>query len=131
MVSPHHIPTIIQNEASSYSESEYAQRFSLAHELCHLMYDQSRGQKLAIASGPWAPKRIEQRANAFAAMFLMPPELVQRAVADVPDPISDLNGVSAVASKLRVSKRAAIDHLYNMTLMSESIRDELRRLVDE
>ncbi|MGH3812370.1 MAG: ImmA/IrrE family metallo-endopeptidase [Pseudonocardiaceae bacterium] len=131
MVSPHHIPTIIKNEASSYSESEYAQRFSLAHELCHLMYDQSRGQKLAIASGPWAPKGIEQRANAFAAMFLMPPELVQRAAADVSDPISDLTGVSGVASKLRVSKRAAIDHLYNMTLMSESVRDELRRLVDE
>jgi Zn-dependent peptidase ImmA (M78 family) len=131
MVGPHHIPTIIQNEASSYFESPHAQRFSLAHELCHLMYDQSRGQKLAIASGPWAPKWIEQRANAFTAMFLMPPELVQRAVADVLDPISDLTGISGVASKLRVSRRAAIDHLYNMTLMSESVRDELRRQVDE
>jgi hypothetical protein len=64
-------------------------------------------------------------------MLLMPPELIQRAIADVPDPISDLTGVSAVASKLRVSMRAAIDHLYNMTLMSESVRDELRRQVDE
>lgn len=131
MVSPHHIPTIIQNEASPYFESGSAQRFSLAHELCHLVYDQSRGQKLAIASGPWAPKGIEQRANAFAAMFLMPPELVQRAAADAPDPIGDLNSVSAVASKLHVSRRAAIDHLYNMTLMSEAVRDELRRQIDE
>ncbi len=61
----------------------------------------------------------------------MPPELVQRAAADVPDPISDVAGVSAVASTLRVSRRAAIDHLYSMTLMSESVRDELRRQVDE
>lgn len=94
------------------------------------MYDQSRGQKLAISSGPWAPKGIEQRANAFAAMFLMPPVLVQQAIADVPEPIS-YSSVSAVADKLRVSKRAVIDHLYNMTLMTESVRDELRRQVGE
>ncbi|MCA1672480.1 MAG: ImmA/IrrE family metallo-endopeptidase, partial [Actinobacteria bacterium] len=125
MVGPHHVPTVIRNEESSYFNNPNAQRFSLAHELCHLIFDQSRGRKLAIASGSWAPKRIEQRANAFAAMFLMPPELVQRAIADVPDPISDLAGISAVASTLHVSRRAAIDHLYNMTLMNDEIRDEL------
>lgn len=131
MVGPHHAPTVVLNEFSPYSDNPNAQRFSLAHELCHLMYDQSHGQKLAIASGSWAPKGIERRANAFAAMFLMPPELVQRAAADVADPISDLAGVSAVANKLHVSRLAAIDHLYNMTLMSESDRDELRRQAEE
>jgi hypothetical protein len=39
-----------------------------------------------MASGPWAPLGLEQWANAFAAVFLMPPELVQRVVADLPDP---------------------------------------------
>lgn len=63
-------------------------------------------------------------------MFLMPPELVQQAAADVPHPISDLTEVTAVASKLHVSMRAVIDHLYNMTLMSESVRDELRHQVE-
>ncbi|MGH3870515.1 MAG: ImmA/IrrE family metallo-endopeptidase [Pseudonocardiaceae bacterium] len=128
MVGTHFLPTIIHNEASPYFVSLPAKRFSLAHELCHLMYDQSRGQKLAIASGPWAPKWIEQRANAFAAMFLMPADLVQKAIVDRPDPISDLAGISAVATRLRVSKLAVIDHLYNMTLMSEAVRDELRQL---
>jgi len=97
----------------------------MAHELCHLLFDRSHGQKLAIASGPWAPKSIERRANAFAAMFLMPTHLVERAVADVGDPINDLNAISAVASRLRVSRRAAIEHLYNLTLMSDAERDEL------
>jgi Zn-dependent peptidase ImmA (M78 family) len=131
VVGMHHIPSIIRNETSSFFEFPNAQRFSLAHELCHLLFDRSNAQKLAIASGPWAPKGLEQRANAFAAMFLMPPELVERVIADVPDPIHDLAGVSAIAIRLRVSRRAAIEHLYNLTLMGESDRDELLRQVQD
>jgi hypothetical protein len=60
-------------------------------------------------------------------MFLMPLHLVQAAVADAPDPIGDPNGVRAVASRLHVSSRAAIEHLSNLTLMDENQRDELLR----
>ncbi|KAB1095191.1 ImmA/IrrE family metallo-endopeptidase [Micromonospora aurantiaca] len=128
IVGTHHRPTVIQNTNSSFYDSSNARRFSLAHELCHLLFDQSSAQKLAIASGPWAPRGLEQRANAFAAMFLMPPDLVERAIADAPDPIHDLAGASAIARKLRVSRRSLIEHLYNLTLMSESERDELLQL---
>lgn len=131
LVGPRHVPTIVLNEASSFAGSPNALRFTLAHEVCHLLFDRSRGRKLAIASGPWAPRGIEQRANAFAAMFLMPTELVRAAVADVPDPITDLAGVAAVAERMRVSRHAAIDHLYNLTLMDEAARDELRRRLGE
>lgn len=125
IVGEHHVPTIVRNEASPFDSSVSSRRFTLAHELCHLLFDQSRGRRLAIASGPWAPKGLEQRANAFAAMFLMPPGLVQRAIADAADPIHDVAGVSAVAGKLRVSRRAVTEHLYNLTLMSENERDDL------
>lgn len=131
IVGPHHRPTVILNDFSTFFDSLNAQRFSLAHELCHFIFDRSRGKRLAIASGPWAPRGIERRANAFAAMFLMPTELVQLAVADAPDPINDLAGISAIARTLRVSRRAAIGHLYNLTLMSEFDRDELLRQVPE
>jgi Zn-dependent peptidase ImmA (M78 family) len=131
LIGPHHLPTIVQNESSPFFGSANAQRFSLAHEFCHLLFDRSHGQKLAIASGPWAPRAIERRANAFAAMFLMPTELVAAAVADVPDPISDLAGISAVAEMLHMSKHAATEHLYNLTLMSESDRDELLRQIQD
>jgi probable F420-dependent oxidoreductase len=77
----------------------------------------------ALPEGRKAPQPVQRRGFGGSG----PP----RAVADVPDPISDLTRISAVASTLRVSMRAAIDHLYNLTLMSESIRDELRRQVDE
>jgi len=125
----HHVPSVIHNEASSF-DSDNARRFSSAHELCHLLFDQSRAQKVAIASGPWAPRGLEQRANAFAAMFLMPPELIVGAISDVPDPIN-IDGISAIANRLHVSRRALVEHLYNLTLMGESERDELLRLVQD
>jgi Zn-dependent peptidase ImmA (M78 family) len=125
IVGPHHKPTIVINRSWRYSGSPAGVRFIIAHELCHLLYDRSRGKKLAIASGPWAPRSIEKRANAFAAMFLMPTNLIERAVADSPDPITELSGVKIVANKLRVSTVAAIEHLCNLTLMTETERDEL------
>jgi Zn-dependent peptidase ImmA (M78 family) len=128
LIGPRHVPSIVHNEASLY-DSPGARRFTLAHELCHLLFDQSKGKKLAIASGPWAPRGLEQRANAFAAMFLMPPQLVARAVADLPDPVQDPQSISAIAARLQINRMPLIHHLYNLTLMSESERDELLRLI--
>jgi Zn-dependent peptidase ImmA (M78 family) len=125
IVGPQHKPTVVINKSCRYSLSSAGTRFTLAHELCHLLYDRAHGKRLAIASGPWAPASIEKRANAFAAMFLMPPYLVERAVADSPDPITELAGARAVARKLRVGVVAVIEHLCNLTLMTEVQRDEL------
>lgn len=47
-------------------------RFTLAHELAHLVYDRLAGTWLAQASGPWTPPGRESRANAVAAALLMP-----------------------------------------------------------
>jgi len=129
VVGPHHRPTIMVNKASPFSTTDPALRFTLTHELCHILYDRKYGQRLAIASGPWAPRALERRAKAFAAMFLMPPRLVERAIADLPDPITELRDIETVAQRLHVSRRATVDHLYNLTLMSEGDRDAvLRRL---
>lgn len=125
IVGPQHEPTIVINKSCRYSESPPGVRFTIAHELCHLLYDRSHGRKLSIASGPWAPRSIEKRANAFAAMFLMPPYLVERAIADSPDPITELSGAITIARKLRVGVVAAVEHLCNLTLMTEIERDEL------
>lgn len=129
IVGPQHVPTVVVNPNSAYADNQNAVRFTLAHELCHILYDRAHGRRLAIASGPWAPRGIEQRANAFAAMFLMPPHLVSAVVADTPDPASDPNGIRAAAAQLHVSHRAMIEHLYNLTLMTEEQRDALLRSV--
>lgn len=130
LVGPHHAPTVVHNE-TTYYRSVPARRFSSAHELCHLLFDRSHGHRVSIASGPWAPRAIERRANAFAAMFLMPTELLQEMVADAADPIGDLSTVTSVADRLHVSRRAVIDHLYNTTIMSEADRDDLLRQIQD
>jgi hypothetical protein len=63
-------------------------------------------------------------------MFLMPPHLLASAIADSPDPISEPDGIRLVAARLRVSNRAALEHLYNLTLMDEVQRDHLIREMD-
>ncbi|MFN7918804.1 MAG: ImmA/IrrE family metallo-endopeptidase [Bryobacteraceae bacterium] len=65
-------PSIAINTGCANNTRDEGRRFTLAHELCHLLFDATRGVPLAVATGPWAPKEIEKRANAFAAMFLMP-----------------------------------------------------------
>jgi Zn-dependent peptidase ImmA (M78 family) len=56
-------------------------RFSLAHELCHLLVDFNRREPLATLSGFWSEVGLarEQRANGFASRLLCPEKIVTRA----------------------------------------------------
>lgn len=49
-------------------------RFSIAHELCHILYDWNRAESLAVVSGylESVGRDREQRANSFAVRFLCP-----------------------------------------------------------
>ena len=125
LVGPHHVPTVVVNDRFLYGVAPPTRRFTLTHELCHLLFDRGAGQRLAVASGPWAPRGIEQRANAFAAMFLMPLELVERAAARISEPLTSIAGVRAVAQALGVGARAAVEHLYHLLLIDEPDRDSL------
>ncbi|HSV66399.1 MAG TPA: hypothetical protein VLJ59_10900 [Mycobacteriales bacterium] len=55
------------------------------------------------------------------------PRGCSNAIADLPDPITDLNNVKTVASRLRVSLGATTQHLFNITLMAEEVRDDILR----
>jgi Zn-dependent peptidase ImmA (M78 family) len=123
---PRHRPAILVNSAHPRNQSEEGTRFTLAHELCHLIVDRSIGRKLAVASGPWAPIEIEQRANAFAAYFLMPPEDVQEVVAALSEPLDSREGVRAVAREFGTSARATLEHLHNLGWLDEFQRDMMR-----
>lgn len=69
--------TIILN-IDGRNENPLVRRFSLAHELCHLLIDWSRMQPLAVISEVRddAKLEIEQRANGFASRFICPEEAV-------------------------------------------------------
>ena len=79
LAGPRHRPAVLVNENVPYRSAQ-TRRFTLAHELCHILHDRNYGARLALASGPWAPVDVEKRANAFAAMLLMPADLVRSVV---------------------------------------------------
>ena len=130
-VGSEHAPSIALNSNHRSAGSAQARRFTLAHELCHLLHDRTQGARLAMASGPWAPKAIEQRANAFAAWLLMPPESLNSAITSAGSPIDSPESVSVVAGRLDVSRATLVEHLYNLGYIHEEARDELRPRVGE
>jgi len=66
-------PTIILN-IDGRNENPLVRRFSLGHELCHVLVDWNRMQALALISAIREDARIEieSRANAFAVRLLFP-----------------------------------------------------------
>jgi Zn-dependent peptidase ImmA (M78 family) len=122
---PQHTPAILININYPPNKSLVGRRFTLAHELFHILHDRTFGKRLAIASGPWAPLDVEKRANAFAAMFLMPPDLVRKAVAQSTEPVDSWSGVLAIAHRLKTSPSATFEHLTNMGLIDESTHDRM------
>lgn len=120
-------PLVAINECNPRNGFPTGRRFTLAHELCHLLHDRQHGVELATISGAWAPYEIEQRANAFAARLLMPDGLLDRnAAADgVRFDKLDFAGVVRLAKRLQVSVDALLHHLTNRGWIAEECRDQL------
>lgn len=116
-------PHIFVNRRNPKCGFHSGRRFILAHELCHLLHDRAHGRDLAMISGPWAPRDLEKRANAFAAALLMPPELLKKGLNTDVD--LSYEGLLALAKRLHVSTDALAHHLANCRLISEENRDVL------
>jgi Zn-dependent peptidase ImmA (M78 family) len=119
-------PHVFANQNSRWGQRPEVQRFTCAHELCHLILDREHGDELAIATGPWAPLGIEQRANAFAAAFLMPTWLLRDALAAAAAPADDPETVRSISAQLRVSASSLIDRLCNLDEITFDDRIRLR-----
>lgn len=123
-------PTVIINTDHPRNRLPKGQRFTIAHELCHILFDQGRAKWISHASTPWAPGAVEQRANAFAAMLLMPLDAVRPRF----DPFNDdieLREVLDAAERLDVSIRALVNHLGNLGEITPENRDRLLEDLDE
>jgi Zn-dependent peptidase ImmA (M78 family) len=119
-------PIIVVNKTSDYNSTEPGKRFTLAHELFHLLYDRSRAKRITHISGPWASPGVEKRANAFAAMFLMPRELLRRVVHTAK---IDQTTILTAASAMQVGVSALVEHLYNTSMIDDFQRDEFRSFI--
>ncbi len=124
---PKHRPGIFFNGNNDFNgdhnRDSAGLRFTLAHELCHILFDRDQGRRLAVASGPWAPRAIEQRANAFAAMLLMPASVVKRVVAGLADSVATMESINQMAHRMGTGRLAVLRHLANLGFI-----DELDRL---
>ncbi len=72
--SPQFAPLIVVNTRCDDANGPSGRRITLAHELCHLLFDRSRMQSFARFEGGAAEtdRLIEMRANAFAVELLAP-----------------------------------------------------------
>lgn|GEM_PF-403387 len=117
-------PHVFVNKRNPKCQFPSGRHFVLAHELCHLLHDHAQGQSLALISGPWAPRELEQRANAFAAALLMPPDLLREALT-VSESAFTFDLLLALAKRLKVSTDALAHHLHNLGLIDEATRNGL------
>lgn len=120
-----HRSGIVVNTLHYRNAHPFGLRFTLAHELCHVLFDREEGRRLAVASGPWAPRSIEQRANAFAAVLLMPPSLIKRAAARLHWPLDSKEGVREAAYVLETSVDALLHHLRNTGFITDTDRERI------
>ena len=125
---PTQLPHVFCNRQTRWGQSNEVERFTLAHELGHLLLDREYGDELAVATGPWAPLAIEQRANAFAAAFLMPTWLLRDALGSVGLAADDPRAIERVSAELHVSASSLIDRLYNLDELTFDDRIRLRSI---
>lgn len=114
------------NDTAHLGRSPEVVRFSAAHELCHLLFDRYRARRLAVASGPWAPRALERRANAFAAALLMPRDLLDQAAARSDMRYGSAGWIRQIAATAQTSVRATLERLGNLGLLDEETREALR-----
>jgi len=106
-------PTILVNLRARWNQSTEGFRFTLAHELAHILLDRGAARRITHASTPWAPESLERRANAFAAMLLMPPMLLDAALTAV-GRLETFDDLKRVARRLKCGKSAVLEHLMNL-----------------
>ena len=125
-------------------------RMTLAHELCHLLFDggifdgarglliwspaasrwsESAGWEPRLGAGHARFLAVEQRANAFSAYFLAPPSGVRALFADSSPPRT-WQTVSRVASHFGLSPLTAANVLTNVFQWTKQERSDLLEEID-
>jgi Zn-dependent peptidase ImmA (M78 family) len=107
-------------------------RVTAAHELCHFLLDSEHGLSAVEVLGGRMPLRIEQRARAFAAEFLLPGSEAAAVWKKLGSPV-DLEGlhevISALCMKHKVTESVASWQLQHGA--SSLSQDALAQMLDQ
>jgi Zn-dependent peptidase ImmA (M78 family) len=106
-------PTMVLN-LEGKNANPVVRRFSMAHELCHLVVDWDRRQSLAVLSGYLTDAGLdrERRANAFAVRFLCPQSVIPRLDREAPSRAAEKLsgfGLPYAAVRLYLHNEANVD----------------------
>lgn len=133
-------PAILVNLVGG-AECWWRTRTTLAHELCHLLFDLSKpgpnpGTGRALLFSPHRERMmgtnlrgfrlprdldlLEQRANAFAAYFLAPAEAVKTTLGSL-SPTSDI-AINTLCQRFDIGRLTAINHITNVFKLSKQDR---------
>lgn len=126
---PKHGPAVLVNRSGRHSRHASGRRFTLAHELCHLLLDRDGALPFAEALGGRSPQDVEQRASAFAAELLLPRASAAAAFAsdaEVDDVVDHLRRSFAVSSEV-----VAWQARNSEPGLSPSVLHRLRRFVSQ
>lgn len=102
----------------NYNEDIYRQRFSVAHEVAHAIFDSSEGMMLTFQpnSAKYDKNELKEiRANSFASQYLMPLTMLRRI------PKVDESSAPEWAQKFRVSTAALAKALRDANLIDENM----------
>lgn len=119
-------PSVIAN-FNGRKQQWWTLRSTLAHELCHVLYDRVPAAPLGIASRRDQRGDVEQRANAFGVHFLAPRVGIQQLLMDRGARPYELDrtDVHAVMMHFGFGKDAATWHLKHLDWITESQRVSL------
>lgn len=134
-----HGPAVLHNLNGSRSQGRIGAsilnsggaRATLAHEICHFLVDRGRALPVLEVLGGSTPKRLEQRANAFAAEFLLPMRQAYEVYQNLP---VTSEALSELMKRFGVTKLLAAEQLRNYGIttgvsFSRNARDYLNNIV--
>ena len=101
---PRHGPAILVNKSHESTPAHlHGENTTLAHEICHLLLDRKGALPVAEVLNGNTPERLEKRARAFAAEFLLPRCIAATAVQQasaLKDAVVNLSDKYAVSNEL-------------------------------
>lgn len=120
-----HGPAVIVNsQHGARSAFKHGRRTTVAHEICHLLYDRDRSLPVIDILGGLGPRFAEKRANAFAAEFLLPRSVASQQIGSE----SILEASKKLARVFQVSPEVVMRQIRNSDKGSLLTRQEILQL---
>ncbi|OQR32051.1 hypothetical protein BWR15_19265 [Pseudomonas sp. T] len=108
----------------NFNEDVYRQRFSVAHEFAHSVFDSEESSHISFFTGSARYSNVDKmeiRANSFASEYLLPENVLRKL------PKINSENIVIVAARLMVSCAALVKALKDLSLLNDAEAAHLRQ----